>query len=180
MGEHASAIRVAEVMDRFGELSLRVRNRLWEHRLRATPSRIAVMAALARAPGLDRRDTETTAPGTDTPSIPGHLTVPGLQRAIETLDIPLDGVTVYRAVTTLTDVDLIHPVTIRDRASRYGLNHPRHHHAVCDTCGTLRSLPADDVTDLLTSAADLARFSLPDCGALTLHGRCTPCQSNHG
>ncbi|MEW2545783.1 transcriptional repressor [Streptomyces sp. NPDC047002] len=174
MNERTSPVLLRDVMDRFGDLGGRVRDRLHAQRLRATPARIAVMAALTDAPGVDRRD---LAPAATTRAVPGHLTVLGLQRAVAALGVPLDGATVYRTVTTLQELGLVHHVAIRDRAARYGLSDPAHHHAICTECGTLRSVPAQQLGHLLDAAAGLADLAPQECGALTLHGRCAACRS---
>ncbi|MCA1217860.1 Fur family transcriptional regulator [Streptomyces sp. 8L] len=175
MSDRSPSVPLSEVMGRFGTLGGHVRDHLHRRNLRATPARIVVMGVLAGAPGADRRD-RAPAPSA-TFAVPGHLTVLGLQRAIADLAIPFDSTTIYRAVTTLQDVGLVHHVAIRDRAARYGLSDPAHHHAICTDCGTLRSIPAERLAGLLETVVDLADLEPPACGALTLHGRCRACRT---
>jgi hypothetical protein len=51
-------------------------------------------------------------------------------RATNAMGVPLDETTIYRTVTRLEQLDLIHHVTIPDQANRYGLNTPTHHRAL--------------------------------------------------
>lgn len=178
MSERSPSVPLQDVVDCFGDLGSDVAGRLRSRGLRVTPARIAVMAVLTNAPSTDQPDGVPPWPRPEGPeAVPGHLSVHGVQRVVTERDIHLDVATVYRAATTLKDLGLIHCVAVHDRATLYGLNTPPHHHAVCGTCGSLRSLPADDLRQAVVGAARLAQFSVPESGALTLHGVCRHCRS---
>lgn len=124
---------------------------------RVTPAKIGVIAALS-SPGV----------------LPEHLTARELRSATALMGIRLDEATVYRTVARLEELELIHSVAF-ERATRYGLQLPAHHHAICEQCGVLRSIPAADLDALVTTACSLADFADGRQQALTLRGTCNRC-----
>jgi Fe2+ or Zn2+ uptake regulation protein len=176
-------VLLADVREQFGPWGGWVCEYLRQHNGRATPGRMAVLAALKGTPSCRAGDSQPSVgkiAGADTDPIIGHLTAHELIRTTAALGVPLDETTIYRTVSRLEELDLIHHVAIPDRASRYGLNTPAHQHAICDSCGTLQSLDGAALEPLVTAAARAARLHLPRCGALTLHGQCDRCRPQTG
>ena len=85
---------------------------------------------------------------------------------------------VYRALNVLTDVGVLHAVSMAGAAVRYELVLPggdHHHHAVCERCG--KSLSFDDPH--LEAAIERVSKRLPyaiSAHELTLRGQCPACR----
>ena len=139
--------------DRIGAL-------LRSHGLRRTPSRIAVLAALE--------------------PVDGHLSVADIhQRILKSLVIggqAPDLATVYRTVTTLVDLGVLHALAADGGPTTYGLAATPHHHAVCTECATVIEVPAPKLSAALEHAIEGSSFTLSDQAGLTLHGLCPDCQ----
>ncbi|MCI0182183.1 MAG: Fur family transcriptional regulator [Acidibacillus sp.] len=56
--------------------------------------------------------------------------------------------TVYNALKSFLDADIIHELRYGDKASRYDLNTVNHHHLICDRCGMMMDvyLPEIDIS----------------------------------
>jgi Fur family ferric uptake transcriptional regulator len=110
-------------------------------------------------------------------SAAGHLTA---QQIIDRLDDGggvVDLTTVYRTLTTLVDVGVLHALTAGEPAATYGLADQPHHHAVCQRCGGVRAIPADQLSAALALASEGSQFALLPAGGMTLHGLCPDCQA---
>ncbi|GAA0221096.1 hypothetical protein GCM10009539_02880 [Cryptosporangium japonicum] len=144
-------------VNHLGETGARIAMQLRRHEERVTPAKVAVLGALTRAD-------ET----------PPHLTARELGAATAHLGIRLDEATVYRTLTRLEALGLVHAVAM-NHTTRFGLDTPPHHHAVCDRCSALQVITAAQLDTLVASACALAEFS-PGCRqAVTLNGVCGAC-----
>jgi len=94
-------------------LDSQLRQALHARGQRCTPARLDVLHALTQS-----RD---------------HLPVAELQSRISRDDRRYDTTTVYRTVTALQALGLIHEIAVVGHPTRYGLTSPPHHHAIC-TC----------------------------------------------
>jgi Fur family transcriptional regulator, ferric uptake regulator len=141
-------------VERIGEL-LRARG------LRRTAPRIAVLATLG--------------------PVHGHLSVAEIhQRLLASKPsdgAPPDVATVYRTVTTLVDLGVLHALTVEGGVTTYGLAEDPHHHAVCTRCGTIIEVPAQRLSSALEHAIEGSAFTLSERAGLTLHGLCPDCQA---
>jgi Fur family transcriptional regulator, ferric uptake regulator len=134
------------------------RSILQHHRLRCTAPRVAVMTVLMADPAV------------------GHLSAQQIvERLAERGDL-VDLTTVYRTLTTMVEVGILHALTVGDRVSTYGLAEQPHHHAVCTRCDAVIEVPAEFLAEALARASDGSRFVLPATAGLTLHGLCPTCQ----
>jgi Fur family ferric uptake transcriptional regulator len=141
-------------VERIGEL-LRARG------LRRTAPRIAVLATLE--------------------PVHGHLSVAEIHQRLLGSN-PADGAapdvaTVYRTVTTLVDLGVLHALTVGGGVTTYGLAEDPHHHAVCIRCGTIIEVPAQRLSSALEHAIEGSSFTLSERAGLTLHGLCPDCQA---
>ncbi|NMO02820.1 transcriptional repressor [Gordonia sp. TBRC 11910] len=127
--------------------------------LRCTAPRLAVLSTLARA--------ESGA---------GHLTISAIHQQLVEAGRKVDVTTVYRTVSTLVDLGVLHALSVDDRATTYGLAHEPHHHAVCTRCGRIIEVPAERLTTALAHASIGSQFALSDRAGLTLRGLCPDCQ----
>ena len=101
--------------------------------LRRTAPRIAVLATLEL--------------------VDGHLSVAEIHRRLLESN-PADGpppdlATVYRTVTTLVELGVLHALSVEGGVSTYGLAEEPHHHAVCTRCGAIIEVPAQRLRSAL-------------------------------
>ena len=87
--------------------------------------------------------------------------------------------TVYRTVSTMVDLGVVHALTVDERSTTYGLADQPHHHAVSISCGSIIEIPAQRLSTALTQASKGSRFSLSERAGLTLRGLCPDCQPTH-
>jgi len=137
----------------------RARALLRRHGLRCTTARLAVLAALVQAE-----------------PVAGHLTATQIQQRLIDAGREVDVTTVYRTVSTLVDLGILHALSVDDRAATYGLAEEPHHHAVCTRCGTIIEVPAERLSTALAQASLGSQFRLSDRAGLTLRGLCPDCQ----
>lgn len=129
---------------------------LRERRLRATPERLATIAALARA----------GAP----------LSLADLARRIHA-DAP-HLATLYRTVRTLEIAGLIRRVDVAHRHAHYEFLAPgaeHHHHIVCRTCGKIAELERVEAQPLNPRELSAAGFVDADTHTLEYFGTCVTC-----
>ena len=112
--------------------------------------------------------------------VDGHLSVAEIHRRL--LDSnpgdgpPPDLATVYRTVTTLVELGVLHALSVEGGVTTYGLAEKPHHHAVCTRCGAIIEVPAQRLRSALEQASEGSSFTLSDQAGLTLHGLCPKCQ----
>ncbi|MDB4992271.1 MAG: hypothetical protein JWL75_516 [Parcubacteria group bacterium] len=128
---------------------------LQAHKLSRTPGRIALLKFLA----AQRRP----------------VSVEYLRRNLKN---ELDQVSLYRALEAFVERGMVVQFDFGHGHAHYELAHdrPHHHHAVCESCGTIEDIPAQDRRDLLKSTlqkspgfAQLTRHSLE------FYGLCVSC-----
>ena len=137
----------------------RIRTLLRSHGLRCTTPRLAVLTLLA---------------GTEAPE--GHLTAAQIHGRLVDQRRGVDLATVYRTVSMLVDIGVLHALTVGENVTTYGLAATPHHHAVCTRCGAIIEVPADDLSAALAEARLGSDFLLSDQGGLTLRGLCPECR----
>lgn len=129
---------------------------LRERRLRATPERLATIAALVRA----------GAP----------LSLADLAKRIHA-DAP-HLATLYRTVRTLEIAGLIRRVDMAHRHAHYEFLAPgaeHHHHIVCRTCGKIADLEHVEASALQKHQLSMVGFANADTHTLEYFGTCTTC-----
>lgn len=140
------------VIERIGEV-------LRAHGLRRMPSRIAILAVL---------------------ELYGHLSVAQIHRLLDEAAHadapPPDLATIYRTVTTLVDMGILHTLTA-DGVTKYGWIGNPHHHGICTECGAVTELPARQLVSMLEKATESSSFTLPEGTSLTLQGLCRDCHA---
>jgi Fur family peroxide stress response transcriptional regulator len=105
--------------------------------LRPTAQRYAVLEFLARSPI--------------------HATAEEILAAVNRHDPRASRATIYNNLRSLTKAGLVREVLSEGKAARFDANLHRHHHFVCDRCGTVEDIPW---------------FDLPaTAGKASLHGR---------
>ena len=134
-----------------------VRQLLHAHGLRDTPQRRQVLDIL------------TTAAEIGSP----HLSPGDVLARLQAQGSSIDQATVYRSLSTLVELGVVHEVNDGNGAA-YGLAHHTHHHAVCTKCGSVSDLSDDVLGKDLHAVSEAAGFSA--VSAVTLHGICASCQ----
>jgi Fur family transcriptional regulator, ferric uptake regulator len=107
---------------------------------------------------------------------PGHLSARHLHAAVPERFPQIEQSTIYRALRTLAEEDVVHAFDRRGEA-RYGLSDRPHHHAVCGGCGQDAEIPAAAISGLLDAAAERTGFRF-DGESLTVVGRCPSCEGD--
>jgi Fur family ferric uptake transcriptional regulator len=129
--------------------------RLAEQRLRITPSRLAVVAAV-----LDRS---------------GHFSVDDILGRVP----QVGRATVFRTMKLLSEMGVLCRVLLDDGSLRYRVSHRQdhHHHLVCVSCASVQELDACIDPDVL---GDLARSTGYEIEGhwLEFFGRCAACRDS--
>ncbi|MBV9090167.1 MAG: transcriptional repressor [Mycobacteriaceae bacterium] len=134
----------------------RMRALLRQHGLRCTGPRLAVLEELDAGAG--------------------HLSVGQIHARLRQRGHAVDLATVYRTVSTMVELGVVHALAVDERSTTYGLVDEPHHHAVCTGCGSIMEIPAQQLSAALTQASEGSQFSLSEQAGLTLHGVCPNCQ----
>lgn len=83
--------------------------------------------------------------------------------------------TIYRTLEVLEEVGLVTHAHIGHGAPTYHtVETDVHIHLVCDTCGTVQSIPAEDAAIFVELVRDKAGFET-DVTHVSLHGQCATC-----
>jgi len=144
----------------------RIRELLRGYGLRSTEQRLAILRLLATA--------EDGAHGHGDPR--SHLSVTEIHDRLVGTGSHMDITTVYRTLTTLVDIGVVHATAHGPNLTTYGLATAAHHHAVCTQCGAISEIPAHELASTLAAVRDLTGFRVQD-SALTIHGLCRNCQT---
>lgn len=133
---------------------------LRQHGLRCTAPRLAVLGELE--------------------SGAVHLSAAQIHARLHQRRHQVDLATVYRTVSTLADLGLVHALAVVDeRSIVYGLTDEPHHHAVCTRCGAIMAIPAQRLSAALVHASAGSQFALSEQAGLILRGLCPTCQHVH-
>lgn len=133
---------------------------LQAHGLRRTPGRIALLKLLT----AEKR-----------PVTVGYLQIK-LQRGAQAID--MDTVTLYRALEAFLERGIVVQFDFGHGHAHYELAHdrPHHHHAVCESCGKIEDVPAQDRPDLMAATLrKAAGFVRLDRHSLEFYGLCVSC-----
>jgi len=108
-----------------------------------------------------------------------HPTAEELFRDVQDRVPGLSKATAYRTLDKLVELGLVRRVSHPGAAARFDAKTHRHHHLVCERCGSitdleLGALDAVPVNDLSAAQLSEAGFALRDFSIL-LHGLCRAC-----
>src|ERR1051325_10391759 len=120
--------------------------------LRCTPQRYGVMAFLV----------EHT----------GHPTAAEIFEAVNRVDPRSSRATTYNNLRDLVQAGLVREVAVEGRAARFDVKGMRHHHFICDRCGSVEDLEWYDVP--MPPSSSLGKRVLRDC-ELIFRGYCNRC-----
>jgi len=120
--------------------------------LRCTAQRYAVMAFL-----MDHK---------------GHPTAAEIFEAVNRIDPLSSRATTYNNLRDLVKAGLVREVAVEGRAGRFDLEGMRHHHFVCDLCGTVEDVEWYDVPK--PASRTLGKRVVRECQVI-FRGLCTKC-----
>ena len=120
--------------------------------LRCTPQRYSVMAFLMEHAG--------------------HPTAAEIFEAVNRMDPRSTRATTYNNLRDLVQAGLVREVAVEGRAARFDAKGIRHHHFICDRCGSVEDLDWYDVPG--PAAGSLGKRILREC-ELIFRGLCTKC-----
>jgi len=129
-----------------------IRKSLDDSGLRCTPQRFGVMAFL-----MDHS---------------GHPTAAEIFEAVNRLDPRSTRATTYNNLRDLVQAGLVREVAVEGRAARFDAKDVKHHHFVCDRCGSVEDLDWFDVPR--PASGSLGQRVLRDC-ELIARGLCGKC-----
>ena len=136
----------------------RILDRLRENGGRITTARRALVTALVEAEG--------------------HVTADDLAELVQRSHPDVHRSTIYRTLDALEDLDVVDHVHLGHGRAVYHLSDDRHHHLVCDRCGSVVQVPEavvaplrDQLVDGYGFVVNGRHFALPGvcraCSALT-------------
>ncbi len=129
-----------------------IRQCLESRGLRCTPQRYCVMAFLMEHSG--------------------HPTAAEIFEAVNRLDPRSSRATTYNNLRDLVQAGLVREVAVEGRAARFDAKGLRHHHFICDRCGTVEDVEWYDVPK--PASLSLGKRVLREC-ELIVRGLCTKC-----
>ena len=108
-----------------------------------------------------------------------HQGVHDIDTRVNAIAPPIDTSTVYRTVSRLEELGLVHSISTPTEAL-YGLARRPHHHAVCTRCGRVTELSGPPVNEALQALEVASGYRLSPGTSLTVHGLCTSCRDATG
>jgi Fur family transcriptional regulator, ferric uptake regulator len=105
-----------------------------------------------------------------------HFGVQEIHTRVNAVAPPINLSTVYRTVSRLEELGLVHSISTPAEAL-YGLARQPHHHAVCTRCGRVTELSGAPVVEALQALEAVSGYTLSSTTSLTVHGLCTSCRA---
>jgi Fur family transcriptional regulator, peroxide stress response regulator len=106
----------------------------------------------------------------------GHPTAAEIFEAVNRLDPRSSRATTYNNLRDLVQAGLVREVAVEGRAARFDAKGMRHHHFICDRCGTVEDIDWYDVPK--PASASLGKRVLREY-ELIVRGLCTQCATKH-
>lgn len=131
-----------------------IKRSLEDSGLRCTPQRYAVMAFL-----MDHT---------------GHPTAAEIFEAVNRVDPRSSRATTYNNLRDLVKAGLVREVAVEGRAGRFDAKGMRHHHFICDRCGSVEDVEWYDVPR--PASRSLGKRVLRECEVI-FRGLCARCAS---
>ena len=129
-----------------------IRQALEENGLRCTPQRYAVMAFLLEHAG--------------------HPTAAEIFEAVNRADPRSSRATTYNNLRDLVEAGLVREVAVEGRAARFDAKAMRHHHFICDRCGSVEDMEWYEVPK--PASGSLGKRVLRECEVI-FRGLCARC-----
>ena len=107
---------------------------------------------------------------------PDHATVEELWAALNKRHAKASRATVYNTIHALVEAGLVREFTLDGKAARYDANLDRHHHFVCDWCGSVEDVDWFELPGFQGSQSGNRSIRTYE---VTLRGECAKCRSNN-
>ena len=107
-----------------------------------------------------------------------HLSAQQIHERVSQLTPSLNVSTVYRTLTRLEELELVHSVPAPGQ-TLYGLTTLPHHHAMCTECGTVTDLELTVVRDVMARFEQVTGFGFDEGSSLTVRAVCVRCRGQH-
>ncbi len=102
----------------------------------------------------------------------GHPTAAEIFEAVNRMDPRSSRATTYNNLRDLVQAGLVREVAVEGRAARFDAKELRHHHFICDRCGSVEDMEWYDVPR--PASHSLGKRILRDC-ELIFRGLCAKC-----
>lgn len=109
----------------------------------------------------------------------GCVTAEELAGRLMAKDRRVSTASVYRALAVLTELGLLHKVSLGEGRTRFELvsaGGEHHHHLVCDRCGRTVTFEDDDLEGAIRKLSERMPYEI-DAHEVTLHGTCSACSA---
>lgn len=103
---------------------------------------------------------------------PSHPTAEEIHKAINRADPRASLATVYKALHAMAEAGLIRELRLGGNAARFEAATARHHHFVCDHCGTMEDIDWFELPGLPSKASGARKVTRYE---VVLHGQCCAC-----
>ncbi len=102
----------------------------------------------------------------------GHPTAAEIFEAVNSVDPRSSRATTYNNLRDLVEAGLVREVAVEGRAARFDANGIRHHHFICDGCGTVEDISWYDVPK--PAPGSLGKRNVRGCEVI-FRGLCEEC-----
>jgi Fur family transcriptional regulator, peroxide stress response regulator len=102
----------------------------------------------------------------------GHPTAAEILEAVNRVDPRSSRATTYNNLRDLVNAGLVREVAVEGRAGRFDVTGMRHHHFICDRCGSVEDVEWYDVPK--PASRSLGKRVVREC-QLIFRGLCTKC-----
>jgi Fur family peroxide stress response transcriptional regulator len=106
----------------------------------------------------------------------GHPTAAEIYEAVNRVDPRSSRATTYNNLRDLVKAGLVREVAVEGRAGRFDATGTRHHHFICDRCGSVEDVDWYDVPR--PASRSLGKRVVREC-QLIVRGLCTKCSARH-
>ena len=106
----------------------------------------------------------------------GHPTAAEIFEAVNRVDPRSSRATTYNNLRDLVKAGLVREVAVEGRAGRFDAKSMRHHHFICDRCGSVEDMDWFDVPK--PASHSLGKRVVREC-QLIFRGLCTKCARKH-
>jgi Fur family peroxide stress response transcriptional regulator len=104
----------------------------------------------------------------------GHPTAAEIYEAVNRMDPRSSRATTYNNLRDLVKAGLVREVAVEGRAGRFDATGTRHHHFICDRCGSVEDVDWYDVPR--PASRSLGKRVVREC-QLIVRGLCTKCSA---
>lgn len=105
-----------------------------------------------------------------------HVTAEQILTYVEERYPVVDQSTVYRTLDLLSDLGIVHTLSVSGQPTEYEVEEKPHHHLICRKCGSVTAVPTDHFDDVYETLLQIYGFTA-DLNHLAITGCCASCRS---